>query len=240
MKYWLISIIILLFITMQLYAGTWKDDFNDGDLNGWITSKTIWQGPIIADAGVWRVEDGMVIVGDGAGNVTHSIGVSDGWSWSDYTVEVSVKVSNPLQNWQIVGLFISPEFGVTSGLNIRDILGDVFAEGFTYTHAFALMNHISPKPFKMEPNVWYRMKIKVEDKVDDKIGIIQCFIDDKPIVQFEGYRKGSPGVLVHQTIAMFDDFVVTGPDIPDRVIGSKAIHPLHSLMTTWARIKERE
>ena len=39
---------------------------------------------------------------------------------------------------------------------------------------------------------------------------------------------------------MFDDFVVTGPNILDGGPGAKAVHPEDKLATMWARLKAPE
>jgi len=48
----------------------------------------------------------------------------------------------------------------------------------------------------------------------------------------------SIGFSANGVIVMFDDFVVTGPNIPDGGPGAKAVHPEDKLATMWARLKE--
>jgi len=237
MRYLFPVFLPILFVSISAWAGTWRDDFNDGDLDGWRMDKHIWKERVIPDAGNWWVEDGVVIGGEEAPGVTHALTVKGGWDWSDYTVEVSVKLIKQLQLWQAVSLYLTPDGNKASGLEVRNVLGSVVARGFIY-EAPAMANPIGPwKPFKIEVSKWYRLKIKIVERIDDEEGIVQCFIDDQPILQFQGYRKGTPGFSVYQTIAMFDDFVVTGPDIPDGGSGAKAVRPKGKLATTWARVK---
>jgi hypothetical protein len=237
MRYLFPAFLSILLVSISAWAGTWRDDFNDGDLNGWRMTKGIWEGKLMPNKGNWHVENGVVIGGEEAADTWHALSVSEGGSWSDYTAEVSVRISKPLQDWQMVTLYVSPEEGRSSGLALRDVLGGMFAEAFTYTHVPAVMNPIQRKPFKMETDRWYRLKIKIEEKIDDEKGVVQCFIDDVPILQFQGYRKGAPGFSVYQTVAMFDDFVVTGSDIPDRGLGAKGVSPKGKLATIWAGLK---
>lgn len=231
---------VFMLVSISTVAGTWKDDFNDGDLEGWSMTKAIWQGPLMPGEGSWSIKDGVVIGGDGVGSTLHSLWVSEGMPWSDYAAEVSIKLPKPLeiQEWAIVGLFIMPEEGKSSGFNVRNIQGSVFTEAFIYMHP-ATMIHISTRPFKIEDNRWYRLKLKVVERIDHENGIIQCFIDDEMMFQFQGYRKGAPGFYTYQCAAMFDDFVVTGLGIPDGGPGLKAVTPHIKLATTWANIKKQ-
>jgi len=232
MKYLFPVFLPILLVSISAWAGTWRDDFNDGDLNGWKMCKGIWEGKLMPDEGNWRVEDGVVIGGEEAPLTWHALNVSEGWAWSDYTAEVSVRLPKPLQLWASVGLYISPEDGKSSGLEIRNANGIVGARGYIYAHP-ATFNPIGWKAFKMNINRWYRLKIKV-----DEGGNIQCFLDDQLVLRFlQGYQRGTPGFFAYQCVAMFDDFVVTGPDIPDGGPGAKAVRPKGKLATTWAKLK---
>jgi hypothetical protein len=123
-------------------------------------------------------------------------------------------------------------------LCIQEEGGSVFAVGRIYIHPATDIQTVQ-KPFKMETDKWYRLKIKVEEKINDEEGIVQCFIDNQPIVQFQGYRKGTPGFSAYQCVAMFDDFAVTGPGIPDGGPGSRVVSHHDKLATAWARLKVR-
>lgn len=48
------------------------------------------------------------------------------------------------------------------------------------------------------------------------------------------------GFSANGAIAMFDDFAVTGPNIPDGGPGAKAVNPKDKLATMWARLKAPE
>jgi len=231
MRYLFPVFLSILLVSISAWAGTWRDDFNDGDLDGWKMYKGIWEGKLIPDEGNWRVEDGVVIGGEEVPDTWHALNVSEGWSWSDYTAEVSVKFPKPLPIFATVELYISPEEGKSSGLEIANS-GAIFARGYTYIHHPAKYNPIVGKRLNVEANKWYRLKIEVDEE-----GNIQCFVDDQPVIQFRGFQKGTPGFSAYQCVAMFDDFVVTGPGIPDREPGVTTVRPKGKLATTWARVK---
>jgi len=236
MRYLFPVFLSILLVSISAWAGTWRDDFNDDDLNGWRMYKHVWKDRIIPDDGNWRIENGAVIGGDRATNITYVLLMDKRWSWADYTAEVSVKFPEPLQLWAVVTLGVAPKESNASGLDIIHLLGGTFAEGFSYV-APGLFNHIIAQPFEIKVDRWYRLKIKIVERIDDEEGIVQCFIDDQPILQFRGYRKGALGLSTCGAVVLFDNLVVTGPGIPDGGSGAKAVRPKGKLATTWAGLK---
>jgi hypothetical protein len=247
-----------MFMVISAWAGTWRDDFNDGDFDGWRMYKHLWRNDIvIPNAGNWRVKEGVVIGGDDNENISYVLAMQAP-SWTDYTAEVSVKLSKSLRDckeWSGVYLgvraqekcCISYDLGVQyfggDGLKQIQVKGGkmvktpVEVAGGLIFHAKAVQvgTHIFPKTlFKTEPDRWYQLKVVVEG--DN----IQCFVDDQQVAEFQGqnlYRSGGVGFAVNGLVAMFDDFVVRGPDIPDGGPGSRAAHPQDKLTTTWAELK---
>ena len=214
-------------------AGTWRDDFSGGDLREWEMCKGVWMGDLMPGEGNWRVEGGAVVGGEETPSTWHALSVGKGWSWSNYTAEVRVKLENPLQVWAAVGLYISPRNGVSSGMEIRNDNGSVCVRGYVYSHPARFSPMGSQKPLEMETGRWYRLKISV-----DEVGNLRCFLDDQLVAQFWGYHEGAPGFFAYQVVAAFDDFVVTGPGIPDRRPTSGTILQ-DKLAATWGELKGR-
>ncbi|MFQ6043796.1 MAG: sigma-70 family RNA polymerase sigma factor, partial [Candidatus Poribacteria bacterium] len=238
-------------------TGTWKDNFEDGNFDGWERYKLDWPAAVLVpDAGNWRVEDGVIIGGDDNKIIMHILGMGEMW-WKDYTVEVSVKLSKELRNcgtWSGVGLFVRgqkpiPQMSYILGMqyfgdNVKkqipveggkmaatpvEIAGGIIgnAQPNASTHQF-------PKAlFETEADRWYRLKMTVEGD------LIRCFVDQKQVSEFRSnlYSSGMVGFAVNGVVAMFDDFVVTGPDIPDGGPGF-AVNPRDKLATAWGRIKQ--
>ena len=234
MRYLFPVFLSVLLVSISAWAGTWRDDFNDGDLSGWKMIKMsrnffLWEGN-------WRIKDGVVIGGDENPDVIYFLSLSRGATWSDYIAEVSVKLSKPLEAcspWSGVYLLISTgEFAGWNGygLSIRRLEVPVVARGVSI---IGNVHPINATPFKTEADRWYRLRIDVK-----RGGKIRCFIDDEPVSPwFQGIQKGAPGFGTEGVVAMFDDFVVTGPDIPDGGPGAKAVRPRDKLATTWAKVK---
>ena len=66
------------------YAGTWSDDFSDGNISGWLPSN-----PMGGNYS-WEAVDG-VLVGERQSEWTVALSLEDGNTWQDYTVELDVR-----------------------------------------------------------------------------------------------------------------------------------------------------
>jgi RNA polymerase sigma factor (sigma-70 family) len=242
----------------SVLAGTWKDNFKDGNFDGWEIDKLDWPAAVLVPgAGNWRVEDGIVIGGDDNNKIAHLLTTGD-VSWTDYTAEVSVKFSKELRNcgiWSGVYLRVRcqerlPYMNYCLGIQnfgdnaVKQILVEGGKMAMTPVEVAGGMimpeqpndtTHIFPKAlFKIEADRWYRLKVTV------KGNLVKCFIDGKRVSEFQSdlYPSGKVGVSVDGVVAMFDDFVVTGPEIPDGGT-SFAVNPQAKLATTWEGIKSR-
>jgi len=242
----------------SVLAGTWKDDSEDGNFDGWEMDKLDWPAAVLVPgAGNWRIEDGIVIGGDDNDRIAHLLTTGD-VSWTDYTAEVSVKLSKELRNcgiWSGVYLRVRcqerlPYMNYCLGIqNFGDnVLKQIPVEGgkmaMTPVEVAGGMimpeqpndtTHIFPKArFKIEADRWYRLKVTV------KGNLVECVIDGKQVSEFQDglYPSGKVGISVDGVVAMFDDFVVTGPEIPNSETGF-AVNPQAKLATAWGRIKSR-
>ncbi len=76
-------VLSMLLVALPVWAGTFRDDFEDGDLDGW---KQLWP----EGAMIWKVVDGELECSRlsqwSAGIVTGEA------SWTDYTIEADVKL----------------------------------------------------------------------------------------------------------------------------------------------------
>ena len=240
-------------------AGTWKDNFEDGNFDGWETYKLDWPAAVLVPgAGNWRVEDGIIIGGDDNRFIFHILSMGEMW-WKDYTVEVSVKLSKELRNcgqWTSVVLGVRGQKPLPqmSYLLAIQYFGDnvkkqipveggkmaatpvEVAGGIIGNAQPAAATHQFPKAlFKTEADRWYRLKVTVEGN------LVRCFVDGKQVSEFQSnvYSSGIVGIAVAGVVAMFDDFAVTGPEIPDGGSGF-AVNPQAKLATTWGRIKQAD
>ena len=256
-----ISVICMLLwgSAFSVSAGTWKDNFEDGNLDEWKTYKLDWPAAVLVPgAGNWHVEDGILIGGDDNSDILHMLTTGEMW-WKDYTVEVSVKFSKELRNceeWTSVYLGVRGQeplpqacymlaiqyFGI--GWKQIQVEGGKMvvppvevAGGMIGVERPAAAMHQFPKTlFKTEADRWYRLKVTVEGD------LIECFVDGKQVSEFQSklYSSGIVGFAVGGVVAMFDDFAVTGPDIPSGGPGVVAVNPQAKLAIAWGRIKQAD
>ena len=82
-------------------------------------------------------------------------------------------------------------------------------------------------------DTWYRLKVDVNGN------LVKCFIDGKQVSEFQNttYPSGTCDFSTCGVVAMFDDFVVTGPEIPDGGPGF-AVNPQAKLAIAWGKVKQ--
>ncbi len=215
------------------FAGTWMDDFEDGNLDGWRTytfSDALFAEVPSQDK--CRVENGVVIVGDDNSAMGHGVKMEMPETcrlWKDYTAEVSFRLPKPMRdcpNGSLVNMFIRQSY--TFG--IWNFNGE-FAVGYIMMDQDGIT--VSKTPFVAEANRWYRLRMSVEGD------IVSCFIGGEKIAEFEGgnrFSSGCPGFGVEGVVTEFDNFVVTGPEIPNGG-PAFAITPRNRLATMWGSVK---
>jgi len=236
----LIFVILTFVLSSLAIAGTWIDDFNDGDLAGWRMLVCFWRDRIVVlDEGNWFFENGAIVGGDDNQGKRYDLYTGD-MSWTDYIVEVSVKLSKRLEDCpEDTGVWLiarSQEGEGKIGLN-GYVVGmiiwhgfQVLRGGFKYVNGFDSNNQILALP--SEANRWYRLKINVEKD------LITGFVDDVKVYELRDgtFTSGLVGIAVNGVKATFDDLMVTGPNIPDGGPGH-SVNPSRSSVTTWANIK---
>jgi hypothetical protein len=74
----IVGLIICCIAVLPAFAGTWRDDFGDGDFAGW---EMIWLGN-------WKVENGELLVSD---RDLFALYTGEA-GWSDYTVQADVMI----------------------------------------------------------------------------------------------------------------------------------------------------
>ncbi len=236
-----ISIVIVNFIIVfGAFAGTFKDNFDGGKLDGWKKAKFDWMAfAEIEEGSNWQVKNGIVVGGDSTVTMIHGLFVDEKiyGAWKDYTAEVSVKLSKALRDCpEHSGVYLSvrvqTRFPLSYNLTLRK-WGQEGEFAFGYMCLEKGDKGIDPKmPLKTEANKWYRLKVSVEGD------LIRCFLDDKEVIAYKGgnlYPAGCPGFAVNGLEAYFDDFVVTGPEVPN--IGF-SVNPRTKRTVLWGEIKK--
>ena len=228
----LIGIINLLVVSL-VAAGTLRDNFDDGDLEGW--TLLTWRN---GESAVHKVENGEAILKSVGGCSIIILGQT---SWKNYTVSVRCKLvqHQPAPGWnEAAGIVMrtQPVQGDASDIYAFD-LGTVGVNPKTI-HAFACMRgnnqmqNLQSKLFEWKLNKWYQLK--VEAKGDR----FKFYLDGKLMIDYKDktHSTGMIGIgsAVHTTTAHFDDFIATGDEIPDLNL---SVSPRSKLAVIWAEEK---
>ncbi len=219
----------LLFLTLSLLclsgwvyetqAGTWQDNFENP------ASLADWSG----DLASFSIQDGF-LHGKSAQPLppilARSIHVGD--DWRDYTVECKVNVHTP-------NLLVCSKGAILFRHNETD--GYIF-ELHAATQRVEVYRSsgevLLSVPRDIELEQWYLLRAELQG---DKMTFS---VDGEQIGELKDQRslKGAVGLLVEDALLVqFDDFQVTGPDIPDRGQGATAVEVAGKLTTTWGKMK---
>jgi len=223
------TIIVVLFLcfvsTSSVLAGTWRDDFEDGNLNG-------WEG---LDA-CWTVEDGECS-GEFFNPAMADV-IRIGW-WDDCTVECKMK-------------FVGAPSGFAD-ISVRDTGMDCYlffihavANTANCLKIFQNVNtqlSNTPLPFALSNDIWYELKIIV--KGDN----FEFYIDGNPAGEFKdnSIPSGKVGLVVKNAHVHFDDLIISGDDVEDggswdpaKHPGEKAVESKGKIAMTWGKIKSNQ
>jgi hypothetical protein len=222
-----IFIILLLFPTL-VWAGTWRDDFEDGNLDGWQWVNTADLVPQLLPGKI-RVENGEVIMEAVRGATGLYIGDV---SWSDYEVEVDVKVTK-LQPLDGEGVYIvaRTRWPAAQGDYIFS-LGTCAAGQCVRAFNPLNLQGAQSKPWNWKLGQWYRLKLVAQGDH------FSFYVDGKLAIEYVDatYKTGKTGFGVQwqATVAHFDNFVLSGPGIPG---GYLWVKPEGRLATLWGQLK---
>jgi len=264
-----IVILTLLVIAASTHAGTHEFNFDDANQltgNWFIRDEKIWpQDPENID---WSVENGELVAvsSDVCGGLSGNWILDDTYmDWVNYEMSCNLKLVQTLvPNCKIysnvifavhinlpTGIFLSLETRGSGGPWDKVVLG---------TSEFRWVGQPSLKT-PLEEGRWYTVRMVIED------GSYQIFIDDELIIETRNTNpssaRGLVGFGIKNAEMHFDDFILTGDDIPEnlepasqeliKTMGLKpmipeselqqpenlaAVAPRAKLATTWGQAKE--
>ncbi|MBM3211997.1 DUF1080 domain-containing protein [Candidatus Poribacteria bacterium] len=225
---------ILVFSMMALYsyAGTFTDNFSDGNMDGWVLN-------IAGAGGDWKVENGeLILQSRGFSAKGFKIGEND---WQDYTIQVNIKITKHIVTaiWEQAGI----GFRLLTDNNDILISGYYLALGTpgadkkelrTYFYDFVNSQSFNLRsvPFEWKLDKWYVLKAVIEGNS------FKHYVDDKLMMEYtdSNSANGTIGLSVTgSTEAHFDNFSMTGHDIQGN---SESVYAQDKLTVKWGGIKK--
>jgi hypothetical protein len=217
--------VALLLLTTSVWAGTLRDNFDDGDMDEWD----------VPEAGnVWEIKNGELVITP-RGPTPFHIGET---TWENYTVRVRTRIVKHRSTGNIEGANVKvrkqdprehPGHAYVFGFGNRG--GGKIAWAF-YVQGDTTARRFVSDPFQWELDTWYDLKVTAEG------GQFWFYVDNRLMIHYtdDTYPKGKVGIgsCCNGITAHFDDFSVTGDDVPDLDLD---VAPEEKLATTWAQVK---
>ena len=199
----------------ELFGGTWKDNFEDGNLAEWEEA---------GEATKWGESKG-VVVGElpPVERGTRSFLLTGDQGWKDYTVKVKLRIVN------LVG-------GDWCGMLLRYNSEDSYywfgiSTAWTKYAAGTTNETKEQKLIRVNFSEWYELQAEVKKET------LKLFVNDKLFFETDiSLTSGRVGLFIQNSTTEFDDLSITGADITDGGPGF-SVKPKHKLASTWGKIK---
>jgi len=238
---WLLTslfIFVMLFSSpaMVSFAGTFVEDFDDGDAEGWERSPQN-EGN---DNVVWDVVDGAFMF-DPEGedwslaiNQMNFVGtpqVANVSEWTDYEFEADLK-HTMAANWP-GGIRARVDLDTGGHYAVWLYPGDGRVNlyknpGWDINTGLADLGQAAYKPAVDE---FHTVKISCQGDA------ITVFYDDKEVISAKDseHKAGTIALCVQDKVVYYDNIKVTGPQIPN--VNMSPVEPVGKLATSWGAIK---
>ena len=244
-----VSIIALLFLLpLSVWAGTFLDTFEDGNLDGW-QEVVPWD----REPGSWEiVEGGLHGVGE---DISLRLFTTGNDTWTNYTVEFDVRLlkrrpgspsisiaARVQEKWIVECVMMEPVIVLPGGGNVPE-------KGWVHCSAGSL-NGGKVKGLLLEPHPPLKLFRWVHLKLSAEGNIFTFWINGEQVMEptelrirrdregfedFPDFQTGGIGLGLANCTARFDNVTVTGDSIPDS--GAFAVTPQAKLATTWGHLK---
>ncbi len=240
MLYVLIFLLISWFITIG-HTGTWRDNFNDDRLNGWTHITTARRAAEPWES-TWEVKDNMLETWLTVHFNNPRLGmVADFLELTAFPLQdkhfvvegISIKKSRIGSFGIAIGVRLPPEDRKFGSVYLFHTWG-IRQMQFDETGHFFIVD---------PPGIFFDSQIEHLKVVFDA-GHFQVFSADEWVKEIEDAAFETINLLGLMIFgdgldfATMDEFVISGPGIPDGG-GDLAVHPTNKLATTWGSLKRR-
>lgn len=223
-KITLILLCLSIFSSIPVFAGTWRDDFEDNKTTEWEIYNEDKQ------LEKWWINDGEA-VGEIFIEGFWSLWLTGDIEWEFYSVSCKAMLEEDKNEESSLGLTLHDRgdedsryvFMIDYLVNtVRIIKGIPGGGGVVFN-------------FVAEKGVWYDLKAIVNAD-----GTLEFHIDDTVFeaVDPQPLSGGQAGFVIGDSRARFDNFAVTGDNIPNGGPGKPFdVAPKEKLTTTWGKLK---
>jgi hypothetical protein len=210
--------------TLSTYAGTWRDDFEDNDIREWEIFNLNRQFE------KWWINDGEA-VGEIFENPFFSLWTTGELTWEYYTVSCRAKMVEDGKGPPHIGLALHDRGEENSSyFFLIDYVNETAS-----IERWAAGNGNVVRAYTAEIDTWYELEATVYEDGSLSFRINDFTIEGIDRTPLEG---GKAGLVVGNARARFDDFQITGENIPNGGPGkSRPVAPQAKLATTWGRLK---
>ena len=219
----------LLGSVLSASGGTWRDDFEDGNLKDWAKYGQ-W------NDGLWEVKDGVLACKNN-NDFAVLYPIITETTWGNYTVTFDGKIKSHQGRYALAGSIRYDEekeanayYCIAGADGLDRIEASVYIAGKCFG---IIRNH----KFSLKLDKWYNFKATVNETQFD------FFLDNELVVSVDWSNQPLPkrGKIDIWTRYPgeyhFDNFVVTGDDVPNT---GYSIESKGKLTNTWGRIKQAD
>lgn len=196
-------IIVLVFLFLfslsasPSFAGTFSDNFNDGNADGWWLGYSIGQPTLY---GNWRVENETLVQDSGLDGV---VALVEDFQITDQIIETDLNLNGP-----------SGGGGITLWFQNNNTLAMVALSGSTITVAEVEDGtwHSTNYSYPISNGSWYNLKVNANSST----GELNVYVDDVYVLTHfltTIHRTGQTGVFHGNAGGFFDNFMITSDSI---------------------------
>jgi hypothetical protein len=219
-----IIVLVLSILATSVRAGTLRDDFSDGNYDGWQV------GNVSTPGSMWEVENRVLIGtrtnGWGAGMTIGEL------SWQDVTIEYDAHMTTNFGTTYAIGIILrAQDVNMHNGVSFwigkwgqRDAVSI-----FIVCDNLDFVKEVT-QPFPFVLNSWYNLRGNVTGNR------YRFYVDDELLMDFRDdlYKSGRFGIIISGSKVLCDNVIITGNDVPDMNL---SVTPAGKLATTWSKLK---
>jgi hypothetical protein len=220
------AVIALLLITLPTWAGTFRDNFEDGDLDGW---------EISLKGGKVESREGELVISDVGRTWATTAFVRDGQELSDFSISVdwNMVAVNPGERAPYIWVAFRFVEDVAVAYYVHELGNDPYLA--IWTLPVVWNNGLTKVPIgPVQIDTWYHVRIEMRGS-RVKLWINDEFVQEVDWENQAGLpEKGKLGVGTGGSTGYFDNVLVTSDEIPD---SNKSVSHRGKLTVCWADLK---